>query len=124
MSRFSVQSYFSNWFKKPLKIRVLHISAGLFASAALGCLLFFGYIALIVMPNLPSLDTLVDYRPKIPLRVFTADNVLIGEFGEERRDFVPIGEMPDIMKQAIIAVEDSSFYEHNGVDFIGVVRAG
>jgi penicillin-binding protein 1A len=49
------------------------------------------YALLFIAPNLPALDALTDYRPKIPLRIYTADSVLIGEFGEEHRDFVPIG---------------------------------
>jgi penicillin-binding protein 1A len=73
--------------------------------------------------NLPSIDTLTDYRPKIPLRVYTADNVLIGEFGEERRNVVRIGDVPLVMKQAILAAEDDRFYQHGGIDFFGVVRA-
>ena len=73
--------------------------------------------------DLPSLDALVDYRPKIPLRVYTSDNVLIGEFGQERREFTPIQEIPQIQKQALLAIEDSRFYEHGGVDFKGVARA-
>ena len=73
--------------------------------------------------DLPELDALVDYRPKIPLRVYTSDNVLIGEFGQERRDFVPIKDIPLIQKQALLAIEDSRFYTHGGVDFKGVARA-
>jgi len=73
--------------------------------------------------DLPELDTLIDYRPKIPLRVYTSDNVLIGEFGQERRDFVPIRDIPLIQKQALLAIEDARFYTHGGVDFKGVARA-
>ncbi|MGZ3183939.1 MAG: penicillin-binding protein 1A [Telluria sp.] len=82
---------------------------------------FVGYIAMSVVPNLPSLDVITDYRPKIPLRVYTADHVLIGEFGEEHRDFIPIAKIPDMMKKALLAIEDSRFYEHHGIDW---VRAG
>jgi penicillin-binding protein 1A len=73
--------------------------------------------------DLPNLDALTDYRPKIPLRVYTSDNVLIGEFGQERRDFVPIKDIPLLQRQALLAIEDSRFYEHGGVDFKGVARA-
>jgi penicillin-binding protein 1A len=73
--------------------------------------------------DLPSLDSLTDYRPKIPLRVYTSDNVLIGEYGQERRDFVAIKDIPLVQKQALLAIEDSRFYEHGGVDYKGVVRA-
>ena len=74
-------------------------------------------------PNLPSLEVLTDYRPKIPLRVYTADGFLIGEFGEERRSLVRIHEVPNVMKQAILAAEDDRFYQHGGVDYIGILRA-
>ncbi|WP_431478701.1 penicillin-binding protein 1A [Massilia eburnea] len=74
-------------------------------------------------PNLPSLDTITDYRPKIPLRIYSADNVLLGEFGEERRNLVHIKDIPDVMKQAVLAIEDSNFYEHGGVDYWGILRA-
>ncbi len=73
--------------------------------------------------DLPSLEALVDYRPKIPLRVYTSDGVLIGEFGQERREFMPIKDIPLIQKQALLAIEDARFYEHGGVDFKGVARA-
>ncbi|HRF71723.1 MAG TPA: penicillin-binding protein 1A [Accumulibacter sp.] len=74
-------------------------------------------------PNLPSLEILTDYRPKIPLRVYTADGYLIGEFGEERRAVVSIQDVPAIMKQAILAAEDERFYQHGGVDTLGILRA-
>jgi penicillin-binding protein 1A len=76
-----------------------------------------GYIMLRVMPNVPALDAVTDYRPKIPLRIYTADKVLIGEFGEEHRDFVPIAKIPDLMKKSLLAIEDARFYEHGAIDF-------
>ncbi|MBI3229343.1 MAG: transglycosylase domain-containing protein, partial [Burkholderiales bacterium] len=74
-------------------------------------------------PNLPDLDSLTDYHPKIPMRIFSADNVLIGEFGEERRNLVRIKDIPDVMKKAVLTAEDDRFYEHGGVDYVGIVRA-
>src|SRR5690606_4358009 len=61
---------------------------------------------------------------KIPLRVYSADRVLIGEFGEEKRDFLPINQIPQVMRDAVLAIEDARFYQHGGVDYIGVLRAG
>lgn len=81
------------------------------------------YALVLVVPNLPKLDALTDYRPKIPLRVYTADNVLIGEFGEERREFVPIKQIPPLMTRALLAIEDENFFRHDGVDYKGVLRA-
>ncbi len=86
-------------------------------------------VALVVMvvaltyPNLPSLEAITDYHPKIPLRVYTADGFLIGEFGEERRHMVRIEDVPQKMKEAILSAEDDRFYEHSGIDYIGVLRA-
>ena len=85
--------------------------------------LLFLFAAMITYPTLPSLDALTDYRPKIPLRVYTSDGVLIGEFGEERRAVVKIENVPPMMKKAILAAEDDRFYQHGGIDFIGVLRA-
>lgn len=80
-------------------------------------------IIVLAYPQLPSLETLTDYQPKIPLRVYTADGYLIGEFGEERRALIRIQEVPPVMKQAILAAEDERFYQHPGVDVQGVLRA-
>ncbi|MBK7647644.1 MAG: penicillin-binding protein 1A [Betaproteobacteria bacterium] len=80
-------------------------------------------ILLLTYPNLPSLEVLTDYRPKIPLRIFTADGFLIGEYGEERRAVVAIQDVPSVMKQAILAAEDDRFYQHGGIDYTGIVRA-
>jgi penicillin-binding protein 1A len=82
-----------------------------------------GLASALIYPSLPSLDVLTDYRPKMPLRIFTEDGAPIGEFGEERRAFVRITETPAILKQAILAAEDDRFYQHGGVDTLGIARA-
>lgn len=82
-----------------------------------------GLAATLIYPTLPSLEALTDYRPKVPLRVYSADGHLIGEFGEERRAFTRIQDAPQSLKQAILAAEDERFYEHGGVDTIGIARA-
>jgi penicillin-binding protein 1A len=83
-----------------------------------------GGVALAVAyPNLPDISDLSDYRPKLPLRVFSAEGVLLGEFGEERRNLTPIGEIPAVMKNAVLAIEDARFYSHSGVDYKGLMRA-
>ena len=82
-----------------------------------------GLAVMLTYPTLPSLEALTDYRPKIPLRVYSADGALLGEFGEERRALVRIAEVPDVMKHAILAAEDDRFYQHGGVDYMGVLRA-
>ena len=99
---------------------VLVIGAG----AAGVALLTVGIALAVAFPNLPDLDGLTEYRPKLPLRVYSADGVLVGEFGEERRNFTPIRDIPQVVQNAVLAIEDSRFYQHGGVDYLGVVRAG
>lgn len=92
------------------------------AVAACGVLLVALALA-IAWPNLPDLTAMTDYRPRVPLRIYTADKVLIGEFGEERRNVLRFDEIPDTMKAAILAAEDDRFYQHGGIDYRGVARA-
>lgn len=111
------------WSAQPLRTRLLQAFAGAVLIVGAAASLLAAYALLVVAPMLPSLETLTDYRPKIPLRVMTADNVLIGEFGEERRSFVPIEQIPPMMKKALLAIEDDRFYDHGGVNYTGVLRA-
>jgi penicillin-binding protein 1A len=104
-------------------LRFIGISLALLAGAAAAGLLAVGLVVVLAYPNLPSLDGLTTYQPKIPLRIYTADGVLMGEFGEERRAIVSITDVPDELKHAIIAAEDERFYQHPGIDYLGVLRA-
>jgi penicillin-binding protein 1A len=104
----------SRWILYPV-LFVLGLAAMAMAMAAV--------VLILTYPNLPSLEILTDYRPKVPLRVYTADGYMIGEFGEERRAVVRFQDVPDVMKQAILAAEDERFYQHSGVDALGIVRA-
>ena len=97
--------------------------AGLAAAGLLAVFLLLSFIFALAYSSLPNIEALTDYRPRIPLRVWTSDGVLIGEFGEERRDFVAIKDVPPRIKQAILAAEDDSFYRHHGVDYLGLLRA-
>jgi len=108
----------------------MHISSRRWLLPALAILtiillptILFGLAAMLSYPTLPSLEALTDYRPKIPLRIYSSEGVPLGEFGEERRALVQISAVPEIMKQAILAAEDDRFYEHGGVDYMGVIRA-
>ncbi|WP_334155226.1 penicillin-binding protein 1A [Tepidimonas sp.] len=74
-------------------------------------------------PNLPDVSELTDYRPKLPLRVYARDGSLLAEFGEERRNLVPFEDIPPVMINAVLAIEDARFFEHNGIDYRGLLRA-
>lgn len=97
---------------------LLALAGLIFIAVAIGAIML-----ALAYPNLPSLEVLTDYRPKIPLRIYTADGYLIGEFGEERRAVVSIQEVPNVMKQAILSAEDDRFYQHGGIDYAGILRA-
>lgn len=92
------------------------------AGAASGILLAV-FVFAFIYRQLPPIDTVADYRPCVPLRVWSADGKLIGEFGEERRDFVRLTEIPAHVKHAILAAEDDGFYEHPGIEITGILRA-
>ena len=105
-----------------LKRWLLYIGSVVLGLALVGALLG-GLVLALLYPTLPSLETLTDYQPKIPLRVLSAEGDLLGEFGEERRSVVKIQDVPDVMKKAILAAEDERFYQHGGVDYLSVARA-
>ena len=106
------------WFAK-----VMAGLAGLTLAGLAMLLMGIGLALAVAYPNLPDVADLADYRPKLPLRVLTDDGQLIGEFGEERRNLLTIREIPDVMKNAVLAIEDSRFFEHSGVDYRGMMRA-
>ncbi len=96
---------------------------GLAAAAVASVFVLVGIALAVAYPNLPEISGLMDYRPKLPMRIFSADGVLLGEFGEERRNFTALAQIPKVMQQAVLASEDARFYEHSGVDLKGVLRA-
>ena len=110
------------WIRWLLKLSLW--GGGLLLSVVAGIVLFVAVALAVAYPNLPDISDLSDYRPKLPLRVYTADGVMIGEFGEERRNLTPINEIPQVMKDAVLAIEDARFFSHGGVDYLGVIRAG
>ena len=103
--------------------RALTALLGLSLALVLSVLLLVGVALAVAYPNLPDIGGLTDYRPKLPLRVLSADGVLLGEFGEERRIYTPIAQIPKVMQEAVLAIEDARFYRHSGVDYLGVARA-
>ena len=99
--------------------QALAIFALLFVAAIASILL----VVALASPRLPEVKALADYRPKVPLRVMTADGVLIGEFGEERRSVIRAEQAPGVLVNAILAAEDERFFEHVGIDPWGILRS-
>ena len=73
--------------------------------------------------DLPKITTLRDYQPPTITTVYSDDGHKIGEFYKERRLVVPLEKIPDQLKQAFVAAEDARFYKHQGIDFLGIIRA-
>ncbi len=94
-----------------------------FAGMALSALVVTLGIVLYVSPGLPSIDELKTVQYKVPLRVFSSEGSLLAEFGEKRRDPLPLEQIPEALKAAVVAAEDDRFYEHPGVDYQGILRA-
>ena len=97
---------------------------GIAATVALGLFLVFligFYVYLRAV--LPRVDRLADYSPPIVSQVFGDNGTLVGEFYLERRSVVPVSHVPRRLIQAFVAAEDSSFYQHKGIDYLGILRA-
>ena len=105
-------------------LKILAWGLGLAAASTVGLALTVLIALAVAYPNLPDVSDLADYRPKLPLRVFSSEGALLGEFGEERRNLTPIQDIPQVMKDAVLAIEDTRFFQHGGVDYKGIVRAG
>ncbi|WP_088283216.1 penicillin-binding protein 1A [Ideonella sp. A 288] len=105
-------------------LRVLAWAAAAVGAGVLTVMILVSLALAVAYPNLPPISGLTDYRPRLPLRIMSSDGVLLAEFGEERRRFMPIGQIPKVMQDAVLAIEDARFYRHGGVDYLGVIRAG
>ena len=106
-----------------LVTRIVLASLGIAVGAASCAALLVGLALAVAFPNLPDISALSDYRPILPLRVFSSDGILLAEFGEERRNLTPLSKIPKVMTDAVLAGEDARFYEHGGVDYKGMMRA-
>ncbi len=107
----------------PTLLRILRWMVGLALAGAVSLAMVIAIALAVAFPNLPDVSALSDYRPILPLRVYSADGLLIGEFGEERRNLTRLKDMPKRMTDAVLAIEDHRFYEHGGVDYKGMMRA-
>jgi penicillin-binding protein 1A len=119
--RASLLSRLPTWLQWTLRVLGWVFGLALAGTAAVG--LVIALALAVAYPNLPDITDLSDYRPKLPLRVYSSEGVLIGEYGEERRNLTPIKEIPKVMTDAVLAIEDARFYSHGGVDYKGVMRA-
>ena len=104
-------------------LRLLGRVAGVAVAATVIAVLLAVYAGLLEYNRLPSLERLINYHPNLPLRVYSEDGALIGEFGEERRAPVKFDDVPLKLREAILAAEDERFYQHHGIDFVGIFRA-
>ena len=86
-------------------------------------LMLLASLYLYLSPKLPSVESIRDVQLQVPLRIYTSDNVLIGEFGEMRRKPIKFEEIPQDFIDALISAEDEEFYSHNGVSVKGLARA-
>ena len=109
------------WFRRIF--RAFLWIGGLGLAGGIALLLTVGVALSMAYPNLPDVSDLADYRPKLPLRIYSSEGALLGEFGEERRNLTPIGEIPTVVKDAVLAIEDARFFQHGGVDYKGMMRA-
>jgi penicillin-binding protein 1A len=106
------------WFRRILKwALVLGLLGALAGAAAVGVAYW------LIAPRLPDVSELREVRLQVPLRVMSADGKLVSVFGETRRTPVPIAAIPEQVRQAFIAIEDARFYEHPGIDVVGIARA-
>jgi penicillin-binding protein 1A len=117
--RNAIASFLTSFLKRTLIWLI-----GLSAAVVVAVLSLAGITLAITYKNLPDINGLMDYRPKLPMRVFSADGMLLGEYGDERRNFTPLAQIPKVVQHAVLASEDARFYEHSGVDIKGVLRAG
>ncbi len=101
----------------------LQFLAWLLLFAAASITLLSAAVFLYLSPNLPSVDVLRDVQLQTPLRVYTSDGELIGEFGEMRRTPLKLAEVPPLFIKAVLAAEDDTFYRHHGVDVKSLMRA-
>ena len=85
--------------------------------------LFIGIIYFIFSRDLPKIETITEIKLTNPMRIYASDNELIGLFGTEKRQIVKFDEIPDNLKNAIIAAEDGDFFEHSGVEITSLMRA-
>ncbi len=102
-----------------MRRRILFVLAGVAVLLLVAFAVYFGFL----MVSLPKVDRLADYKPPIVSQVFGDDGSLVGEFYLERRKVIEVNKIPRRLIQAFVAAEDSNFYQHKGLDYLGIARA-
>ena len=105
-------------FERVLRLGLFALSVSAVSGGMIGLLAFMTYAQ-----NLPDFDSVQQYRPKLVTKVYSSDGRLIGEFGTERRTVVPYERIPKHLIQAFIASEDKKFFDHHGIDYVGIINA-
>lgn len=103
--------------------KLINLLLGLIIALTLFVTCLVAIAVLTAYPKLPTLKAVTHYNPKMPLTIYSADGKLIGIYGEERRSFTKIDVFPTVLKNAVVAAEDKRFYQHMGIDPIGISRA-
>ncbi|WP_174995030.1 penicillin-binding protein 1A [Pandoraea anhela] len=101
-----------------MRLLLMLTVAGVTAMSAIAA-----YVVIVVYPEMPNVASLADYRPTEPLRIYSADNALLAEYGIEKRRPLKYDEIPACLRNALLATEDVHFFEHDGIDLPGLVRA-
>lgn len=108
---------------KKLHLKLLSYALWLTFAAFGGILVISGSLYLYLSPKLPSVETLRTVKLQTPLRIYSQDSQLIGEFGEKRRTPITFSDIPPLYVKALLSAEDDRFYSHGGVDIAGLLRA-
>jgi penicillin-binding protein 1A len=101
----------------------LHFILRLAPLGALGAVWLLAGVYLYLSPSLPDVETLRDVKLQTPMRVYTREGDLIGQFGEQKRSPLPFGDVPQPFVRALLAAEDDGFFHHRGIDLMGLMRA-
>ena len=107
----------------PFVFKLAGMGFAVVALGIIGAAGFTGWYVNKLNQDLPDYSALAEYAPAVTTRVYAGDGSLVAEFARERRLFVPIEAIPEHVKFAFVSAEDKSFYEHNGLDFRGIIRA-
>jgi len=108
----------TNFFEKAVKISIAVIMISVTALTVFGVVSYFYFTH-----NLPSIETLKNYKPSTVTKIFSEDGEVIGEFFYEKREVISLDRVPNHLIQAFVAGEDARFFQHKGIDYLAILRA-